>query len=62
MLDDDLTVVRRNLDSKNVPTAEVTHEQIRQQWRLVYRQHFLEKLLQVFLKFFLLKKYFLGKP
>uniref|UniRef100_A0A1I8BL23 Dynamin-like GTPase OPA1, mitochondrial n=1 Tax=Meloidogyne hapla TaxID=6305 RepID=A0A1I8BL23_MELHA len=46
LLDDDLTVVRRNLDSKNVPTAEVTQEQIRQQWRLVYRQHFLEKLLQ----------------
>jgi len=43
-----LTVVRRNLDSKNVLTAEVTQEQIRQQWRLVFRQHFLEKLLQVF--------------
>uniref|UniRef100_A0A914LX08 Dynamin-like GTPase OPA1, mitochondrial n=1 Tax=Meloidogyne incognita TaxID=6306 RepID=A0A914LX08_MELIC len=46
LLDDDLTVVRRNLDAKNVLTAEVTQEQIRQQWRLVFRQHFLEKLLQ----------------
>lgn len=44
MLEDDLTVVRRNLEAKQL--YEVPTEQIRKQWKLIYREHFLERLAQ----------------
>lgn len=49
LLDDDLTVIRRNLETKNLPVSvsDLSVESIRQQWRLIYRHHFLERMLQV---------------
>ncbi|KAH7727140.1 dynamin-like protein [Aphelenchoides avenae] len=42
--DDDITVVRRNLENQQLP--DVNTEQIRQQWRMVFREHYLERMLQ----------------
>lgn len=38
--DDDLTIVRRNIESNGY--GEVTNEWIRKQWKLIFRKHFLE--------------------
>ncbi|KAL3110150.1 hypothetical protein niasHT_015753 [Heterodera trifolii] len=47
LLDDDLTVIRRNLETRLLPGPnELSAEMIRQQWRLIYRKHFLERMLQ----------------
>uniref|UniRef100_A0A914HYZ0 Dynamin-like GTPase OPA1, mitochondrial n=1 Tax=Globodera rostochiensis TaxID=31243 RepID=A0A914HYZ0_GLORO len=50
LLDDDLTVIRRNLETRQLPVNvganELSAELIRQQWRLIYRNHFLERMLQ----------------
>ena len=43
--DDDFTVVRRNLETKSV--SHVPTETIRLVWKLVYKQHFLERAMQV---------------
>uniref|UniRef100_A0A914VQK9 Dynamin-like GTPase OPA1, mitochondrial n=1 Tax=Plectus sambesii TaxID=2011161 RepID=A0A914VQK9_9BILA len=42
--DDDFTVVRRNLETKGV--SHVPTETIRLVWKLVYKQHFLERAMQ----------------
>uniref|UniRef100_A0A915EGK1 Dynamin-like GTPase OPA1 C-terminal domain-containing protein n=1 Tax=Ditylenchus dipsaci TaxID=166011 RepID=A0A915EGK1_9BILA len=44
LMDDDVTIVRRNLETKHL--SDVPNEVIRQQWRMVFRQHFLERMLQ----------------
>ncbi|MFH4975145.1 hypothetical protein AB6A40_001854, partial [Gnathostoma spinigerum] len=44
LLDDDLTVVRRGLDAKGIES--VPTESVRQQWKLIYKKHFLERQLQ----------------
>ncbi|KAI1720349.1 dynamin family domain-containing protein [Ditylenchus destructor] len=44
LLDDDITIVRRNLEANNI--TDVSNEAIRQQWRMVFKQRFLERLLQ----------------
>jgi len=42
---DDFTVIRSQLENrKDHLRTELTNEHIRQQWRLVYKQHFLDKL------------------
>uniref|UniRef100_A0A0K0DNH1 Mono(ADP-ribosyl)transferase n=1 Tax=Angiostrongylus cantonensis TaxID=6313 RepID=A0A0K0DNH1_ANGCA len=42
--DEDLLVVKRNLETKGV--IEVPSETIRRQWNLIYKKHFLEKTIQ----------------
>lgn len=37
-------MVRRNLENQQLP--DVNTEQIRQQWRMVFREHYLERMLQ----------------
>lgn len=37
-------MVRRNLENQQLP--DVPTEQIRQQWRMVFREHYLERMLQ----------------
>ncbi|KAK0394474.1 hypothetical protein QR680_000758 [Steinernema hermaphroditum] len=44
LLDDDLTVVRRNLETRGL--SEIKGEAIKRQWRLIYREHFLKRTLQ----------------
>uniref|UniRef100_A0AC35GAX0 Dynamin-like 120 kDa protein, mitochondrial n=1 Tax=Panagrolaimus sp. PS1159 TaxID=55785 RepID=A0AC35GAX0_9BILA len=40
--DDDITVVRRAVEAAGV--SELTNDAIREQWRLVFREHFLERM------------------
>uniref|UniRef100_A0A914PPY9 Dynamin-like GTPase OPA1, mitochondrial n=1 Tax=Panagrolaimus davidi TaxID=227884 RepID=A0A914PPY9_9BILA len=42
LLDDDITVVRRAVEAAGV--SELTNDAIREQWRLVFREHFLERM------------------
>uniref|UniRef100_A0A914ZDL0 Dynamin-like GTPase OPA1, mitochondrial n=1 Tax=Panagrolaimus superbus TaxID=310955 RepID=A0A914ZDL0_9BILA len=42
LLDDDVTVVKRAVEATGV--SELTVDSIREQWRLVFREHFLEKM------------------
>jgi optic atrophy protein 1 len=42
LLDDDITVVRRAAEASGV--SDLTTDAIREQWRLVYREHFLERM------------------
>ncbi|EYB89696.1 hypothetical protein Y032_0228g2851 [Ancylostoma ceylanicum] len=44
LTDEDILVVRRNLETKGV--IEVPSETIRRQWNLMYKKHFLEKTIQ----------------
>ncbi|KIH61837.1 dynamin family protein [Ancylostoma duodenale] len=44
LTDEDIMVVRRNLEMKGV--IEVPSETIRRQWNLMYKKHFLEKTIQ----------------
>ncbi|KAK0422365.1 hypothetical protein QR680_007525 [Steinernema hermaphroditum] len=45
LLDDDLTVVRRNLETRGL--CEIKNDEaIKRQWRLIYREHFLKRTLQ----------------
>ncbi|CAG9536395.1 unnamed protein product [Cercopithifilaria johnstoni] len=44
LLDDDLTIVRRNLEAKGL--KELNNELVRKQWKLIYREHFLERQYQ----------------
>lgn len=44
LTDEDILVVRRNLETKGV--IEVPTETIRRQWNLMYKKHFLEKTIQ----------------
>lgn len=43
LTDDDITVIRRNIEVKGVP--EVPTESIRKQWKLVFKKHFLERII-----------------
>ncbi|CAL2031079.1 unnamed protein product [Caenorhabditis brenneri] len=43
LTDDDITVIRRNIETKGVP--EVPTEAIRKQWKLVFKKHFLERII-----------------
>ncbi|KAK0422349.1 hypothetical protein QR680_007519 [Steinernema hermaphroditum] len=46
LLDDDLTVVRRNLETRGL--CEIKNDEaVKRQWRLIYREHFLKRTLQV---------------
>ncbi|KAM3719788.1 Dynamin-likeprotein [Dirofilaria immitis] len=44
LLDDDLTIVKRNLEAKGL--KELNNELVRKQWKLIYREHFLERQYQ----------------
>ncbi|KHJ94354.1 hypothetical protein OESDEN_05710 [Oesophagostomum dentatum] len=44
LTDEDILVVRRNLETKGV--IEVPSETIRRQWNLMYKKHFLERTIQ----------------
>uniref|UniRef100_A0A7E5A114 Dynamin-like GTPase OPA1, mitochondrial n=1 Tax=Panagrellus redivivus TaxID=6233 RepID=A0A7E5A114_PANRE len=46
LLDDDVTVVRRAIEATGAVGGDVAVEAIREQWRLVYREHFLERMQQ----------------
>lgn len=43
--DEDITVVKRNLESKQL--ADVPTNVIRREWANVFKEHYLERLLQV---------------
>ncbi|CAO4363923.1 unnamed protein product [Caenorhabditis nigoni] len=43
LTDDDITVIRRNIEVKGVP--DVPTETIRKQWKLVFKKHFLERII-----------------
>ncbi|WKX97122.1 hypothetical protein Q1695_013071 [Nippostrongylus brasiliensis] len=44
LTDEDILVIKRNLETKGI--IEVPTETIRRQWNLMYKKHFLEKLVQ----------------
>uniref|UniRef100_A0A8R1HRZ8 Dynamin-like GTPase OPA1, mitochondrial n=1 Tax=Caenorhabditis japonica TaxID=281687 RepID=A0A8R1HRZ8_CAEJA len=43
LTDDDITVIRRNIEVKGV--GDVPTESIRKQWKLVFKKHFLERII-----------------
>ncbi|KAF1764773.1 hypothetical protein GCK72_004723 [Caenorhabditis remanei] len=43
LTDDDITVIRRNIETKGV--IEIPTESIRKQWKLVFKKHFLERII-----------------
>uniref|UniRef100_A0A1I7XDV7 dynamin GTPase n=1 Tax=Heterorhabditis bacteriophora TaxID=37862 RepID=A0A1I7XDV7_HETBA len=46
LTDEDVTVIRRNLETKGV--MDVPTDMIRRQWKLMFKKHFLEKTVQVY--------------
>ncbi|VDN04046.1 unnamed protein product [Thelazia callipaeda] len=44
LLDDDVTVVKRNLETKNL--KKLNYELIRKQWKLIFKEHFLKRQYQ----------------
>ncbi|CAI5442290.1 unnamed protein product [Caenorhabditis angaria] len=43
LTDDDITVIRRNIETKGV--GDIPNEMIRKQWKLVFKKHFLERII-----------------
>ncbi|CAD6195783.1 unnamed protein product [Caenorhabditis auriculariae] len=44
LTDEDITVIRRNIETKGV--LDIPTETIRKQWKLVFKKHFLERIVQ----------------
>lgn len=53
LTDEDITVVRRAIETKGI--IDVPTEVIRRQWKMVFKRHFLEKIVQVSFTFFWLQ-------
>lgn len=47
LTDEDITVVKRAMETKGI--IDVPIDVIRRQWKLIYKRHFLEKIVQVYI-------------